>query len=308
VAVVGAGALGTLLAALFSRRAPVVLFGRGESLRRIRARGGVRVAGRRGGFYAVEARAGGHLPRAALVLVAVKAYDLEAALRELAPRLGDSHLVVVLQNGLGVRSLAERVLRRPVTRAVTFLAAATLEPGIVAFNAVGKTYFPAEGAEVLGAWRASRLPGVRTPDLLTYVWRKLAINAVINPLSAVLGVENGRLLPLRRTTRGLVEELAAVARREGQVLDPVRTAAKVRASMVQTSTNVSSMLQDVRAGRPTEIDWINGAVVRLADRHGLAVPQHRQLIELVRFVERAASLQRSVGDLSRRSTGRRPRR
>jgi 2-dehydropantoate 2-reductase len=59
--------------------------------------------------------------------------------------------------------------------------------------------------------------------------------------------------------------------------------------MRQTAPNDSSMLQDVRAGRRTEIDWINGAVVRLADRHGLSVPRHRQLVELVRWRESRAA-------------------
>ena len=55
--------------------------------------------------------------------------------------------------------------------------------------------------------------------------------------------------------------------------------------MRQTARNPSSMLQDVRAGRRTEIDWINGAIVRLAEKHHIPVPRHRQLVELVRFVE-----------------------
>jgi 2-dehydropantoate 2-reductase len=130
---------------------------------------------------------------------------------------------------------------------------------------------------------------VQVTDLPTYVWRKLAINAVINPLSALLDVPNGGLLPLRQTTRDIVEEVVQVARCEGQALEARRTLAKVRASMRQTERNPSSMLQDVRAGRRTEIDWINGAIVHLAARHRLAVPRNRLLVELVHGLERRSA-------------------
>ena len=287
IVVFGAGALGSLLAARLGRAGSVSLVARGPSARAI-ARGGIRVEGIDPGRYPVRVLGSGRLPQSALVLLTVKAYDLGAALGELAPRLDGSHVVVVLQNGLGVATLAERLLGRPVVRGVTFLAATRRGPGSVAYNAVGKTYFPAGCEGVMGAWRACGLPAVVVPNLLTYVWRKLAINAVINPLSALLGVPNGELVALRSTTRQLVLETSAVARRVGQPLDPRETLAKVRASMRQTSENTSSMLQDVRGGKPTEIDWINGAIVRLADRYGIQVPVNRQLVEMLRFLERRA--------------------
>lgn len=294
--VYGAGALGCLLAALSSRRAPTRLLGRTAVVEAIRSRGGVRVDGIAAGLYPVEASDAIALPPGAAVYLAVKAYDLETALQRLAPHVQDTHLVVVLQNGLGIRSLAERILERPVLRAVTFLAAAALEPGHVAFNAVGKTYFPL-GREVLEAWRVSDAPAVQVADLLTYVWRKLAINAVINPLSALLGVENGALQPLRHSSRAIVDEVVRVARREGIEMEATATLAKVRASMRATARNTSSMLQDVRAGRRTEIDWINGAIVRLAERRRIAVPHNQTLVELVHLLEGdAAGTPNGVGE------------
>jgi 2-dehydropantoate 2-reductase len=224
------------------------------------------------------------VPPNAIVLVTVKAFDLQAALEQLAPKLDASHLVVVLQNGLGIGDLARRVLRRYVVRAVTFTAASFEEPGHVALNALGKTYFPAQ-KELLNLWDSCAIPAVAVQDMGIYVWRKLALNAVINPLSAVLGVRNGELRRLRQTTFELVAELVPVARAEGIGLDLEETFSKVLASMEQTGSNRSSMLQDVRAHRVTEIEWINGAVVRLARKHGIAVPRHQQLLELVHFVE-----------------------
>lgn len=283
----GAGALGSVLGALLSRRAAVTLIGREAHVRAIRRHGGVRLSGVRPGLYPVEARTDARVPPGAIVLVTVKAFDLEASLRELAPRMDSSHLVVVLQNGLGIRTLAERVLRRDVVRAVTFTAASLEEPGHVALNALGKTYFPAQG-ELLELWEDCQIPAVRVDDMGVYVWRKLAINAVINPLSALLGVRNGELKTLHHTTDELVRELVPVARAEGITLDPDETCAKVLASMEQTGSNRSSMLQDIRAHRFTEIEWINGAIVRLARKHDIPVPRHQQLLELVRFVEQVS--------------------
>ena len=285
VLVYGAGALGSLLGALLSRRTRVCLLARPAHAGAIRAQGGVRLDGCAPGLYPVEAVSEmGELPASALVLVTVKAFDLQAALGQLAPGLDSSHLVVVLQNGLGIRSLAETTLGREVVRAVTFMAAEVVEPGRVTFSAAGKTYFPTNG-ELMKLWQEAHMPAEQVGDITTYVWRKLAINAAINPLSALLGVANGELVTLGATTRALVEELVEVARREGQTLEVGATHDKVLASMRQTARNHSSMLQDVRAGRQTEIDWINGAVVRLATAHGLDAPRHRLLVELVHFLE-----------------------
>lgn len=293
VHVYGAGALGSVLGALLSRQTAVELVARRAHAEAIRAQGGLRLGVTAPGLYPLRVHEAVRTPQpGAVVLITVKAFDLEAALHELAPRLDDSHLVVVLQNGLGIRSLAERVLGRPVVRGVTFMAAALEAPGRVAFNAPGKTYLSAD-EEVLDLWQRCDMPAVRVDEIDTYVWRKLAINSVINPLSALLDVPNGELLRLCGITRGLVEELVEVAHLEGQRLEIDETVAKVEASMRQTARNHSSMLQDIRAGRSTEIDWITGAIVRLGRRHQLPVPRHRLLLDLVHDVGRRASAARA---------------
>ena len=288
ITVYGAGALGSVLGALLSQKNKVTLVGRRAHVEAIRAQGGLRVTGHRAGLYRLEATTDERVPEGAIVLVTVKAFDLQAALQQLARSLNESHLVVVLQNGLGIRDLAERVLGREVVRSVTFTAASLEEPGHVALNALGKTYFPAQ-KELLSLWESCGIPAVEVDDMGTYVWRKLAINAVINPLSALLGVRNGELRRLQNTAHELVRELIPVASAEGIVLDLEETISKVLASMEQTGSNCSSMLQDIRSHRLTEIEWINGAVVRLARKHGVPVPCHQQLLELVHFVEQQAS-------------------
>ena len=300
--VVGAGALGCLLAALWSRRTAVTLVASGDSAAALARQGGVRIEGRDRGLYPLDVATTLALPPAAVIVVAVKAYDLQTALTTLGPHLADGHEVVVLQNGLGIGAAAERVLGRAVVRGVTFLAAERLERGVVRYNAVGKTYLP-HGAAAVPLWRLGDLPVEPVDAILRYEWRKAAINAVINPLSALLGVDNGGLQPLAAAARSLVAELVAVAARDGCELDVDATLDKILASMRQTARNPSSMLQDVRAGRPTEIDWINGAIVHLGERYGVPTPQHRLLCEMVRFkAARAANGTRCESEPSSRSS------
>ncbi len=289
IQVVGAGALGCLLAAILSRTHPVRIVARHATAAALRAQGGIRVRGFHAGLYAVPVvETFELLPDPTVVLVTVKAYDLELVLRSLAPHLSPAHLVVVLQNGLGIQSLARAVLGRDVVRGVTFLAANRPCPGEVEYSAAGKTYFPA-CEEVVGLWNAAGLPVQVVDDVRTYVWRKVAINAVINPLTALLDVQNGALRHMPEVTRPLVEELVPVAVAAGVQLAVDETYDKVQASIQQTGHNVSSMLQDVRARRRTEIDWINGALVRVASDHGIPVPRHRLLVDLLHGLERRDS-------------------
>lgn len=286
--VVGGGALGCLLAGLFARAGPTALLARPGTAAEIRRRRGIHIEGAASGDSTPEITDTPRVPAGACVIVAVKAYDLHATLTGLRSHLDAGHEIVLLQNGIGIRSAGEEILGRPVTRGVTFLAAERLAPGVVRCNAAGKTYLP-RGSRSAALWNAAGLPVECVPDVHVYVWRKLAINAVINPLSALLRVENGDLESLAATAAGLIEELVPVAAARGIALDAAETLEKVLASMRQTARNPSSMLQDLRAGRPTEINWINGAIVSLAERHGIPTPRHRLLADLVRFAERRPS-------------------
>jgi 2-dehydropantoate 2-reductase len=122
-------------------------------------------------------------------------------------------------------------------------------------------------------------------DIRSVQWGKLVINAAINPITAILGIPNGELLQ-RPAARSLLQttarEVAAVAVARGVHLpfpDPVIACEAVAS---QTAANYSSMLQDIRREAPTEIDFINGAVVRAGEKTGVATPVNRALTLLVR--------------------------
>ncbi|HYW54002.1 MAG TPA: ketopantoate reductase C-terminal domain-containing protein, partial [Dongiaceae bacterium] len=135
-----------------------------------------------------------------------------------------------------------------------------------------------------------------TGDIQAVLWRKLVVNAALNPSCALTSRENGAVVTdpdLGALARTLALEAAAVARAEDvDVGDPWLA---VEAAASASTANRNSMLQDLDAGRPTEIDAISGAVVRRAATHGIAVPVTEAVLRLVRGRERAAVEHRSGG-------------
>jgi 2-dehydropantoate 2-reductase len=112
-------------------------------------------------------------------------------------------------------------------------------------------------------------------ELLPADWRKVAVNVAINPLTALAGVRNGQLAEqehLREQMLALAREAAAVARAEGVALSDREAESAALDAARATADNVSSMWQDVLAGRPTEIEFLGGALLALAARHGLRLP------------------------------------
>ncbi len=118
-------------------------------------------------------------------------------------------------------------------------------------------------------------------------WNKLIVNAVINPITALTGEKNGIILSaiMQSTVESIVKECIAVARREAIPLDEEGALENVRSVASKTALNTSSMLQDRLREKRTEIDSINGYVVRLAKKHGLTLPVNEALCALVRSVE-----------------------
>ncbi|MCH5584030.1 2-dehydropantoate 2-reductase [Shimazuella sp. AN120528] len=121
-------------------------------------------------------------------------------------------------------------------------------------------------------------------DIERYMWQKFAINVVINPLTALLEIPNGKLMEIETQTiiKQLIKELCLVADAKGFYLNQTEIYQQVSEVCFMTSKNLSSMLQDIRNKRQTEIDSLNGIVVSYADQLRLAVPTHIALTELIK--------------------------
>jgi len=193
---------------------------------------------------------------------------------------------VTLQNGVGNLEKLQAALGQRSTLGVTSLGATLERPGVVRHAGEGPIHLappavpkdhPVQAAfgALADALRAARFDLHLSEDVVSLVWGKLAVNAGINPLTALLGVPNG-FLAEHRACRRLMEEAArevgAVAEAQGIALpydDPSAAALDVAR---RTAANHSSMLQDRMQGRPTEIDAICGAVVAAGKRHGVPTP------------------------------------
>lgn len=232
---------------------------------------------------------------AELAIVAVKSGETDPALARLIPILGPETAVVSLQNGLGnVEKIAERVAPERTFGGSTTHAARRLASGEVLHTAKGETRIApfardglARGQAIADALTARGLPTTCEPDLAVLLWEKLAVSCALNALSGVLGVENGELARLEGARALVIEaarEVGRTAERYGVRLprEPGERALEVARA---TARNKTSLLQDLEAGRPTEVAYLNGAAVERAARVGLDLPVNRVLCALVRAVE-----------------------
>ena len=288
VQVFGAGSLGTLIGALLADAGTDVhLVGRPRVVRAFED--GVRVTGTEE-FVAYPSFSAE--PREAdVTLVTVKSYDTDAAAETLASTVGEEDTVVSLQNGMGNEGTLDAALDATVFGGTaTYGANLLTEDGVVEYAGEGRVLVGdyRGGASVEARRVADALDGLRvepTDEIDVRLWEKLAVNAAINPVTALTGTRNGeaaeRAGDVMRSAAREVERVAA--ERGVEVEDAPCRAVEVAEA---TADNVSSTLQDVRAGRRTEIDALNGYVVDAAEGTDVDVPINRTLAALVRALDR----------------------
>jgi 2-dehydropantoate 2-reductase len=235
--------------------------------------------------------------KADLVIFFVKTYDTERAVSDSLVLEKEDTVFLTLQNGLGnEEAICKKIDRKKVMLGVTGHGATLLRPGHVRHAGWGKTFVGELDHRITD--RATRIAqmfckaGIETeasPNIHDQVWGKLVVNAGINALTALTGFKNGQLLDYPETARlmeRLVFEAAQVARRKGVHIeeDPIE---KVRKAAEATRENRSSMGQDFDHRRRTEIDAINGAVVREAQALGIPVPFNQAVTDLVKAIEKS---------------------
>jgi len=281
-AVIGPGALGLLYASRLTAVAPTAVIARSRA-RAASLRAGVRVQGRK---YRPEAFGPDRIPQADWVIVLVKAQDTAQAARvakRMAPRG-----VLSLQNGL-VEPVLRRILRGVPTAQGVSTEGAWRDGRRVVHAGDGDTLVPPQFGALARSLRAAGFRARIERDLGAARLRKFLVNVCTNPVTAVFRVRNGRIRerPYVRYAEALAREAAPVLAAEGLDLTPEQAFQRVLEVASATARNQSSMLQDVLAGRPTEIEQLTGALLRLARRRRIAVPTHVAFHRLVRLLERA---------------------
>lgn len=302
IAIVGPGALGCLLAGFLKNKTKEEVWLVDDSPDRAKriSEDGVKIEGISGAFTAkpnITADAGEAGP-CDLVIICVKSYSTEDACKEVKAIVKDETSVLTLQNGIGnVQVLNDYFGADRVIAGITNHGATLLGTGHVRHAGRGDTIIGKSNRKLSGALRNTAniltKAGFDTKvskDIDSVIWGKLIINIGINALTAITHLNNGKLVEYaeaRELMRNAVQEAVKIVKRKRVKLaydDPIQ---KVESVCKATSANMSSMLQDVLNKKKTEIDYINGAIVRQAKALGIPSPVNEVLTGFVKTIEKS---------------------
>ena len=299
VCIVGCGAIGSLFAAHLGRLEDVEVWAYDVSQRHVDAinASGLRVTGVAELVGHVHARTDiADIPPCELGIVATKSEHTRSAITAAAPVFEDA-AVASVQNGLGNEELIAAVAGR-VIRGTTLAAGAVVEPGVVRYDATGGTWLgpfepkPARLSEVrqlAELLQRGGLQAVALDDARGAQWTKLLFNAGTNAVGAVTGLtigQVGTITDVRSLASGVIGEGRRVADALGIVLD-ADPEAMIEDAVERAFGHRASMLQDVLAHRPTEVDVLNGGIAQVGREVGVPTPLNDVLIALVHGIEQS---------------------
>jgi 2-dehydropantoate 2-reductase len=227
---------------------------------------------------------------AQLVLFCVKSTDTETAGAQLAPHLQREALVLTLQNGVDNAQRLRAVLpQQPIAAAVVYVATEMAGPGHLRHHGRGELVIePSPQSEAVArALIAAGVPTEVSDNVRGALWAKLVLNCAYNAISAIAQLPYGAMLQgegVRDVMHDLVTECVAVARAEGVQL-PAGLEAAVSGLAASMPSQSSSTAQDLARGKHTEIDYLNGLIVRRGQALGIPTPANQALWALVKLIE-----------------------
>ena len=301
----GAGSIGSVVGGILHTEGhDVYLLGKGPHIRAVADRGlditgiwGERHAGGVRASESVETMlAEGFSPE--WTLLSVKSYDTSEAMRDLAGALAGQKGVISLQNGLGNIEAIEAVAPGMAVGGRVIFGATTVEPGKVEVTVSADDVLLGPGPEgikdVVEAFASSDIPCRFEEQILSYVWDKVLYNVCLNALATLLRTDYGSLADDAGTwsiMKRLVGEFYKVADAENVALVSASPEAYLdrfsRDLLPPTREHRSSMQEDIEQSRRTEIDALNGAIVKLAAQNGLDVPVNEVLTQMIKFIGQA---------------------
>ena len=302
IVVVGPGALGCLVAGFLKNKSGEEVWLLDSSPERAKkiSEDGIKIEGISGSFnIKINATSDTkEIGKADLVIICVKSYSTEDACKEIKDIVSEETSVLTLQNGIGnVQILNDYFGPERVIAGITNHGSTLLGDGHVRHAGKGDTIIGKSDGKLSGVLKnvsnvltKAGFPTKVSKDIDSVIWGKLVINVGINALTAITRLNNGRLVEYtesRELLRSAVSEAVKVVKRKRIKLaydDPIQ---KVESVCKATSSNVSSMLQDVLNKKRTEIDFINGAIVRQAKSLGIPTPANEVLTNLVKTIEKS---------------------
>jgi 2-dehydropantoate 2-reductase len=322
VLIFGAGAVGSLFGGMLSQKYDVTLLGRKKHMDTVK-KNGLKISGKTN--ITVHPRTAMNVEGTYdLIILTVKSYDTEKSIETLKPILDKNTVILSLQNGLGneeiiVNSLKNRVFsirydgkvqstfpsilgkadslsrgNKGVLRGITNHGVIFVKPGEIHHSGIGETVIgEIDGMitdrikKICSMFNDAGIKTMVSKDIKKEVWAKTIINSAINPVTAITGLKNGYLLKIPRLTK-LMEQVCLegvkVANASGVFFD-YDVFEKTKKIAEFTANNKSSMLQDIESRKRTEIDFINGAIVKIGKKRGLETPVNSMLTVLVKGIE-----------------------
>lgn len=292
IAVMGAGAVGCYFGGMLGRAGhEVVLIARPQHVAAIQ-QGGLRMETRMFDeqVHLAATNEASAVQGAKLVLFCVKSTDTESAGAQMLPHLAPEALILTLQNGVdNAERLRSMLPRHEVAAAVVYVATEMAGPGHLKHHGRGELVIePSSASEVVAqALIAAGVPTEVSGNVRGALWAKLILNCAYNAVSAITQLPYGKTVEgvgIRDVMRDVVAECLAVAQAEGiSVPADVHTGVeKLAASM---PSQYASTAQDLARGKRTEIDYLNGLIVRRGEALGVATPANRVLWALVKLME-----------------------
>ena len=231
-----------------------------------------------------------------LIVNFVKCYNTEAAIRAAAPMLDESTAILTLQNGWGnADRIAAVAGKSRVMVGLTYHSGTLLGPGRVKHSGIGITHVGeldcSQSQRLETAVAAFRKAGIETNSssrIIDEIWKKLALNVCTLPTSALLHFPAHELIQHEGSNalmEGLLAEVVAVAKAQGIHLDRTERWQAITALLKQAIGARASMLQDVEAGRQTEIDVVNGAIVEGGKRNSVPTPLNDAMVWMVKSLQ-----------------------
>ena len=286
--VLGAGAIGSAYGALLSKKHDVTLIGSRKHVETIRTRG-LSLSGSINETFQVNAdtKIRG-MPRNSMIILSTKAYDAEEAIKENNRYIKEDTVILIMQNGLGNEDVVKRTVRcsPKILRAITTAAAEFLESGTVKFWN-GFTIMKKEETtkRIAKIFKECGLETKLSNNFEEEIWKKLIVNCIVNPLTALLHVRNYEILTdsLKAVRHNILKEGIKVGEAEGTSLSPSLEATIDKE--LSGYTNLSSMYQDLMKGKQTEINFLNSKIVELGRKHNIPTPVNETVVSLIKFME-----------------------
>lgn len=292
IAIVGAGAIGSVYGARLSKFHDVTLVGGAAHVEAIQRRGLVMEGLLSGTLHLPACTRLSRIEPGTLILLTTKVNNNVAAIAPIVPLLPAGVTILCVQNGLYSENLVKDLVkdRALVLRAITQVGGVLVRPGVVDNTVAGYTLIEQhpQSAAIAAVLTEAGLDGRIIPDIKKEMWRKAVFNCVINPTTSLIGCDVGGIVDpqLNSLKRQIIDECLAVARADGVTFEEDFVALIDR--VFAGARTIASMRQDLMKGRKTEIDHMNGAVARLGEQYGLPCPVNAALATMIKYLENKA--------------------